>query len=167
MRKCVLAAAVTIGAALALAAPSFAATTVNVKATFAEGVVKQFGCTAQGLFGANCGAGNMVPYGSATETIQFGSGCGGFGACDLRTITVAQGTLMLDETFSSPDCPGASCTPHGRGIGGLGSPTSGTLTDVVVGGSGVFAGVSGTLTGSVKSAGGSTQILLSGTLTLP
>jgi hypothetical protein len=72
MRKCVLAVAVTMGAALALAAPSFAAITVDVKASFTEGIAKQFGCTAQGPFGANCGAGKMVPFGSATEIIQFG-----------------------------------------------------------------------------------------------
>jgi hypothetical protein len=64
MRKGVLAVAVTIGAALALAAPSFADTTVNAKASFTEGIPKQFGCTATpGPFGLRCGAGNMVPFG--------------------------------------------------------------------------------------------------------
>lgn len=68
--------------------------------------------------------------------------------------------LVLDETFSSPTCPGA-CNSHGVGKQG-----SGTLTDVVVGGSGIFMDASGTLTGSVTGAGGSTQILLSGPITL-
>jgi hypothetical protein len=168
MRKCVVAVAVTVGAALALAAPSFADTTVNAKATFTEGIAKQFGCTATpGPFGLSCGAGNMVPFGSATEFIQFGAGptCpGGPTTCDdLRTITVAGGTLMTEEVFSSPSCPG-QCNPgHGRAS----HPGSGTLTDTVVAGSGIFADAIGdVLTGSVKGAGGSTQIQLSGPLTV-
>jgi hypothetical protein len=156
MRTRVLVVAVTMGAALALAAPSLAATTVDVKASFVEGVAKQFGCSVQP--DGNCGTGKVLPFGSATETILFGAACGG--NCDLRTITVAQGALVLDETFSSPECPGA-CKSHGVGRQG-----SGTLTDVVVSGSGIFAGASGTLIGSVKSAGGSVQILLSGQITL-
>ena len=91
MRKCVLAVAVTVGVALALAAPSLADTTVNAKASFTEGIAKQFGCTATpGPFGLSCGAGNMVPFGRVTtEFIQFGAGptCpGGPMTCDdLRT----------------------------------------------------------------------------------
>jgi hypothetical protein len=168
MRKCVFAVAVTIGAVLALAAPSFADTTVNAKASFTEGIPKQFGCTATpGPFGLSCGAGNMVPFGRVTtEFIQFGAGINcpdGPMTCDLRTITVAGGTLMSDEVFSSPSCPG-QCNPgHGRG----GHPSSGTLTDTVVAGSGIFVDAIGdVLTGSVKGAGGSTQILLSGPLTV-
>jgi hypothetical protein len=104
-----------------------------------------------------------VPFGSATEFIQFGSGCGGMGACDLRTIMVAQGTLVSDEVFSSPSCPGACNIGHGRAS----HQSSGTLTDTVVRGSGIFADAVGdVLTGSVKSAGGSTQILLSGQITV-
>jgi hypothetical protein len=171
MWKRVLIMAVTMGAALALAAPSFADTTVNAKASFTEGIAKQFGCTAApGPFGVACGAGNMVPFGHATEFIQFGAGINcsvpgpaGPMPCDLRTITVAGGTLMMDEVFSSPDCPG-QCNPgHGR----AGFPGSGTLTDTVVGGSGIFVDAIGdVLTGSVKGAGGSTQIQLSGPLTV-
>ena len=91
MWKRVLVLAVTMGAALALAAPSFADTTVNAKASFTEGITKQFGCTATpGPFGLSCGAGNMVPFGRVTtEFIQFGAGptCpGGPMTCDdLRT----------------------------------------------------------------------------------
>ena len=70
---------------------------------------------------------------------------------------------MTDEVFSSPSCPGACNPGHGRG----GHPGSGTLTDAVVGGSGIFVDAIGdVLTGSVKGAGGSTQIELSGPLTV-
>jgi hypothetical protein len=168
MWKRVLVFVVTMGAALALAAPSFADTTVNAKAAFTEGIAKQFGCTATpGPFGLSCGAGNMVPFGRVnTEFIQFGAGINcpaGPMTCDLRTIMVAGGTLITDEVFSSPTCPG-QCNPgHGRG----GFPGSGTLTDTVVGGSGIFVDAIGDmLAGSVKGAGGSTQIQLSGPLTV-
>jgi hypothetical protein len=153
MRKLGVAVAAAI-ASLVLAAPAFAQTTVDVQATFVEGIPQQFGCTVQN--GA-CGTGTVVPFGRATETIQFGAGCGG--TCDLRTIYLAQGTLVLDETFSSPTCPGA-CKSHGFG------PFGGTLTDVVVSGTGIFEGATGTLTGTVSGAGASTKIALSGTITL-
>jgi hypothetical protein len=77
--------------------------------------------------------------------IDFGAGCGG--SCDLRTISLAGGSLVLDETFSSPSCPGA-CEPNPA------NPSSGTLTDVVVSGTGIFAGATGTLSGTVRAAGG-------------
>jgi hypothetical protein len=153
MRKFGLAVAIAI-ASLVLAVPAFAATTVDVSATFVEGVPQQFGCTVTDGF---CGSGTVVPYGRATETIQFGAACGG--TCDLRTIYLAQGTLILEETFSSPSCPGA-CKSHGLG------QFSGTLTDVIIGGTGIFEGATGTLTGTVQGAGASTKITLSGSITL-
>jgi hypothetical protein len=58
---------------------------------------------------------------------------------------------MTDEVFSSPSCPG-QCNPgHGRAS----FPSSGTLTDTVVGGSGIFVDAIGdVLTGSAKFAEG-------------
>jgi hypothetical protein len=109
-----------------------------------------------------CGSGRLTPYGHATETIDFGAACGG--GCDLRTITVSSGTLVLEETFSDPSCPG-SCRPNPA------SPVSGTLTDVVAGGTGVFAGATGLLVGNVRASGdsipaGESQVNLVGTVTL-
>ena len=171
MRKWVFVVAVTIGAALALAAPSFAATTVDVKAQFNESLVKIIamgGCPVDGPQGASCGTGQFLPFGSATENIVFGAGIDcltitGSPMCDLRTITVPQGVLVTDEVFSSPACPGG-CTS-----GGLGHPNSGTLTDYVVSTAsmGTFQGASGTLTGSVSGTVLTTKIRLSGQITLP
>jgi hypothetical protein len=42
----------------------------------------------------------------------------------------------------------------------------GTLTDVVVGGTGIFAGASGNQSGSVRTGGPDSAIKLSGTITL-
>jgi hypothetical protein len=109
-----------------------------------------------------CGIGRVAPFGNATDAIDFGAGCGG--ACDLRTVQVSKGTLVLEETFSNPGCPG-SCRSNPA------SPASGSLSDVVVTGTGIFAGATGTLTGSVKASGnsipgGESQVALSGSLVL-
>jgi hypothetical protein len=133
------------------AAPAMAATTIPIKMTFVENNSKQSGCTnTLGL----CGTGQVVPLGQATETIQFGAGCEG--ACDLRTIVLENGTLMVDETFT-PDCL-HGCNPH---------IFAGVLTDTIAGGTGAYAGASGTLAGTVGAMGGAIHIKLSGTLILP
>lgn len=63
------------------------------------------------------------------------------------------------DFFSNPTCPG-SCQPNPAEPGG------GTLTDVVVGGTGMFAGATGTLNGSVFAAALQSAIKLSGAITL-
>src|ERR1700682_403923 len=83
------------------ASPAVASTTVSVSMTLNEPKHTDFvtGCAVflagQGL----CGVGNAVPYGHATETIVFGGACGG--GCDLRTVTVAGGTIVLHEHLTS------------------------------------------------------------------
>lgn len=104
-----------------------------------------------------CGSGVMLPLGTATDSILFSGGCGG--TCDLRTVSVAGGSVFMDETFSDGSCPG-SCHPTPS------EPASGTLTDAVVGGTGIFAGATATLTGSVTSAAAANNIKLAGTITL-
>ena len=146
---------------LAFAAPASAATTVPASMTFTEPILRNInsGCPAFGLpNGGLCGNGNFLPYGHATEMIAFGAGCGG--ACDVRTITVAGGSIVMNEQFSNPACPGTCRSPF------PGEPFRGTLTDVIVGGSGIFAGASGNLSGTVKSTGLQSQIKLSGSITL-
>lgn len=142
---------------LVLAAPAQAATTIPVKLTFTEPVVpalKSGDCAVvpEGF----CGNGQVIPFGQATETIEFGA-CGE--GCDFRTINLAEGSIFIEETFSDPACPG-SCQPNRA------EPGSGTLTDVIVGGTGIFEGATGTLTGTVRAAGLQSQIKLSGTITL-
>jgi hypothetical protein len=104
-----------------------------------------------------CGSGEVIPFGQATESIDFGGGCGG--SCDLRLIQLSQGSLTLEETFSNPGCPGA-CQPNPS------VPGNGGLTDVIVSGTGLFEGATGTLTGTVRAAGRESTVNLSGTLTL-
>ncbi len=146
--------------ALLSAAPATANAGHVVDAHFVEPIAPSLrDCAVADGF---CGKGRLAPFGRATETIKFGGGCGG--ACDLRTVTLPSGTLVLDETFSDPACPG-SCRLNPA------SPVSGTLTDVVAGGTGTFAGATGTLTGQVRAEGdsipaGESQVHLTGTITL-
>jgi hypothetical protein len=165
--KRVLALALASGALMLLstaftAAQAMAATTVPVSMTFTEPLVPgaSSGCNLQD---SSCGHGQVIPFGQATEVVQFGGACGG--NCDLRTINLASGSMVIHEVFSNPTCPGA-CQPNPSLPGG------GTLTDEIVGGTGQFAHASGNLTGSVTvgggigTKGGGTMIKLSGTITL-
>jgi hypothetical protein len=143
----------------ALASQAVAATTTSVSMTLIEPIVPDIhsGCAVLPIVRL-CGHGQVIPYGQATEIIVFGGACGG--NCDLRTITLAGGAITLDETLSNLVCPGA-CQPNPAGV------FSGTLTDVVAGGTGEFSGASGNLSGSVTTAGPEAVIKLSGTITLP
>lgn len=151
-------AAIVLTLTLALAAPAAAGTTtVPVSMTFTEPLIPGFvkGCPVapEGF----CGSGEVIPFGHATETIDFNAGCGG--SCDLRTINLAAGSIFSDETFSNPGCPGV-CQPN------TAEPSSGALTDTVVGGTGIFTGASGSLSGTVRGNGPESQIQLAGTITL-
>jgi hypothetical protein len=157
-RRFVLVAMVGLVAVLGLATPAAATTAVPVTASITEPIVpafKQGDCPV--LPGGFCGHGLVHPFGLAQDTIDFGAGCAG--ACDLRTLVLPQGTLYFDEFFNDLTCPG-SCHPNRA------APISASITDVVSGGTGVFAGATGTLTGSVKAAGPESLVQLSGTITL-
>lgn len=146
-----------IAAFCMVASQASATTSIPVKMTFTEpivpGIVKGCSVAPDGF----CGSGQVIPLGRATETIAFGGGCGG--SCDLRTIYLKSGTIVLDETFSDGSCPGA-CQPNPA------EPDSGLLNDVIVGGTGAFEGASGTLSGSVNAAGPQSTIKLTGTIVL-
>jgi hypothetical protein len=141
----------------AFASQAMAATTVPVSMTFNEPILPDIlsGCAV--FPDGFCGSGQVIPFGQANETILFGGACGG--NCDFRTINLASGSIFIDEFFSSPTCPGV-CQPNPA------APGSGTLTDVIVGGTGKFTGASGNLSGSVTAAGLVSVIKLSGTITL-
>jgi hypothetical protein len=138
---------------LALAGTASGGATIPVSMTFTEPVAKP-GCTISFGF---CGSGEVVPLGQATETIEF-TACGE--TCDLRTITLAGGTILSHETAGHEQCPG-NCRTRGVGV-----PSTVAFTDVIVGGTGIFAGATGSLSGEVVTAGGANRIKLAGTTTL-
>jgi hypothetical protein len=145
---------------LASAGAAGASTTVAWKATFPE----QFGGPNHSPFtcapGTSCGSGEVTGLGQAQDVIVFGGGCGG--ACDVRTLTFADGsTIVVEETASNFQTPGNS-QPNPNSYG---NPFSLDLSDTIVGGTGRFAGASGSASGHVKVAGGTAIINLSGTVT--
>jgi hypothetical protein len=157
-RRFVLVAMVALVAVLGLTSPATAATVVPVSLSITEPIVpafKQGDCAV--LATGFCGQGLVHPFGLAADTIEFGAGCAG--ACDLRTLVLPQGTLRFNEFFSDLGCPG-SCHPNPA------EPITASLTDVVLEGTGLFSGATGTLTGSVKAAGLESLVRLSGTITL-
>ena len=151
--------------ALVVAAISFAAvcsavagasTTVSWGATFPE----QFGGPKHSPFscapGTSCGSGEVTGLGQAQDVIVF-NGCGG--GCDVRTLTFADGsTIVMHETGSNPQ--ELNFNPNSYG-----NPFRLDLSDTIVGGTGRFAGATGTATGEVRVQGGVAVITLSGTVT--
>ncbi len=65
-------------------------------------------------------------------------------------------SIVIDETFSNCQCPG-SCHPNPAETG------SGTLTDLIVGGTGIFQGATGA---PLSAAGKQSLIKLWGTIVL-
>ena len=147
-------------AVAAFPAAASASTTQFVTMTFTEPIHPSITCP--GFPEVSCGTGEVLPLGQATEIVVFGAGCGG--TCDLRTIYLAGGSLILEETASGGTCPGGVCRPGPLELG------QGSLTDVVVGGTGVFQGATGTLTGTVRAEvsnarpAGTSTVKLSGTV---
>jgi hypothetical protein len=153
-----------IGVATFAAMPAAAATTVSVSMTFAESAAPLRAgwpgsepCPDIGL-NVNCGTGEAIPFGQATEIVSIAA-CGE--TCNLRWIILAQGVILLRETADDFSCPGACASqwPHG-------APLNATLTAVVVDGTGIFQGASGTLAGTLRVAAFQAQIKYTGTLTL-
>ena len=162
MRKLALALGIVTAAAVTgvMAMPAAAETTVSVSTTLTEPLMAngaQGDCPDIGL-AFNCGSGEVIPFGHATEEVVIdacGQGCG------IRFINLPQGSIVLQETGGNVSCPGAcgSEFPHG-------APFSATLADVVIDGTGIFAGATGNLNGTLKATVWQAQIKLSGTITL-
>jgi len=157
MRKLLVVASLLAIAAVLASQASAGTTNVSVSMSFTEPILQDIKSGCPVFPDGFCGTGVVVPFGQATESILFGGACGG--NCDFRTVNVAGGSIYIDESFGTGFCPG-SCHPNPAEPGG------GTLNDVVVGGTGMFAGATGNLSGRVYAAGRQSAIKLSGTITL-
>jgi hypothetical protein len=128
--------------------------------TFAEPIHPSITCP--GFPDVSCGSGEVVPLGQATEIVVFGAGCGG--ECDLRTVYLSGGSLIFEETVTGGSCPGGVCRPGPLEL------SRGDISDVLVNGTGLYEGATGTLTGTVKLEGsnarpaGTSVVKLSGTI---
>jgi hypothetical protein len=139
-------------AALALVAPAAASTTVPFRAIFVES-----GCAPLTI----CGAGNVAGLGHVEQTVLVINGCGP--GCTLRTMTFENGsTLVTHGATTGIDIPGnseeAQSTANPVWIRGVWT---------IVGGTGDFAGATGSGTGDIHVASGQSTTRLTGTITLP
>jgi hypothetical protein len=164
-----------LGLLLALAAivvPTASAATTSFSVTFQEffGRSVPHPCSPPSYV---CGEGVVAGYGSATTTLEITSftnfdpeeACGD--TTLLRTITFANGTLELTETGTVCFPGKAFFTPGASSGHSYGNPVRISTTWTVTGGTGAFAGASGSGTDQVKTAGDVSHSSLSGTLTLP
>ena len=139
-------------AALALVAPAATSTTVQFRANFVES-----GCAPLTV----CGAGNVAGLGHVERTVLVFNGCGL--GCTLRTMWLENGsTLVTHGATTGVDIPGnsdeAESTANPAWIRG---------TWTIVGGTGDFAGATGSGTGDIHVAAGQSTTHLTGTITLP
>ena len=167
MRKVLLLAAALVALAAAPAAP---AQSTSFEARFQEffGQSIPHPCSAPFLV---CGTGEVAGFGSATSTFEIltidfdpATACG---ETTFRyTITLSSGAGTVTLTGDGTVCfPGNSTFAPGA-MKSFGNPFQLTFTWTVTGGTGVFAGATGSGTGVTKTAGESGHTVLSGTITL-
>jgi hypothetical protein len=149
MRLALTLASVTL--MLVLAAPA-TASTQTYHATFVE--IGSGGPAA----GVSCGSGTISELGHVANQCIVFNACGP--NCHVRTITFDDGTLVIQESIVGVISPGQSSAA------GANAPQFLKITQTIVGGTGRFAGASGSGTGRVNTVAGSV-IIAAGTITLP
>jgi hypothetical protein len=158
-----------IGAVLAVAAPALAETTMSYEATYVEPVggpnQSPFSCAP----GHSCGSASISGIGHTDNQVVDFNACG-FG-CHIRNVYFDDGTLLIrveDQpsgfAFTSPGNSGSN--------GYLGFPVGGNpqfldIKETIVGGTGRYAGATGSGSGQVSLHGGVAIGKTSGTITLP
>jgi hypothetical protein len=164
-----LARLVVVAAALlpaaSLAAGSAAATSASFQATFVD-VYSQ--CPTNPPTLVFCGDGTVAGYDAASSTVGLtappapipGTDCLAISA--VRTITLADGSGSLTLAESGTLCPPSEAA----GDNAAGSPFTVAKTYTITGGTGVFAGASGSGSDVNRSAGNSQVSVLSGPITL-
>jgi hypothetical protein len=141
-----------------MSATAGAATTQSFHATFHD-VAFQNSCSPPIVF---CGSGVVGGYGRATTVVRVTSivpiaGTSCMAVAGTREITLEEGTGTLASSFSGVRCP--------LGEGGHAFRIQFSYT--IAGGSGVFAGATGSGTGINTTAGNVQVVSLAGTITLP
>jgi hypothetical protein len=153
-----------------VAVPAAAAQTVSLEASFKESFGRADAHPCPLAFA--CGRGEVEGFGAATSTFEILSfenldpetSCGDATIRYTITLTSGAGTLVLTETGVA--CfPGKSPLAPGS-LKSFGNPSTLTATWTVTGGTGVFAGASGSGSSTAHFAGDAGQSTLSGTITL-
>jgi len=114
-----------------------------------------------------CGSGTIAGFGAAHSTATLtsiaplnGTDCRLLTAVRTITLNSGQGALTLDEH-------GILCPPSDSASNAAGGPYTVNKTYVIAGGTGVFAGATGSGSDINRSAGDSQVSVISGTLTTP
>jgi hypothetical protein len=142
--------AATVGVLLVLAAPAAAAMTQSYHATFVE--------VGGGIPGGSCGSATISELGHIDNQCVVFDACGP--NCEVRTITFGDGsTLVIHESIVGVISPGESSSA------GANAPLFLEITQTIAGGTGRFAGATGSGTGRVNLAANAV-ITASGTITL-
>ena len=141
-------------ASLICAAPGSAQTTLSYRVTFVENAGGQATCPP----GTSCGTANIAGVGHLTTQMVVFNACGP--NCNLRTITFEDGsTLLIQESIVNTISPGSSSNA------GANAPLFFEISQTIVGGTGIFAGATGSGTGRVNVTAGAI-ITATGTITL-
>jgi hypothetical protein len=157
-----------VAAALVVAAQASAAT-MSYEATYVEPapINTGFACAP----GTSCGTASISGLGhSDNQVVQFNA-CG-FG-CHIRTVTFDDGSTLVIRTEDQPSgfaftSPGNSGSHGYIGFPGQpGNPQFLEIAETIIGGTGQFAGVTGSGAGRVALHGGMAIGKTSGTITLP
>lgn len=154
-------------ALLVLVAPVAASPPGTYNATFVEPyggpVHSPFACDP----GTSCGTANLGNLGHGSTVVQF-NGCGL--GCQVRTINFDDGSQLVIHEFGNLadfESPGNSGHHGYIGLGLPGDPQFLAITQTIVGGTGRFAGASGSGSGTVKVAGGVAIIEATGAISIP
>jgi hypothetical protein len=139
----------SVAVMLVLAAPA-TASTQTYHATFVE--------VGGAIPGGSCGSATISELGHVANQCVAFDACGP--NCEVRTITFDDGsTLLIHESIVGVISPGNS------GAAGANAPLFLEITQTIVGGTGRFAGATGSGTGRVNLAANAV-ITASGTITL-
>ena len=150
MRKLSVLAVLALTLGLVVTASASASTT-RYQATFVE--------VGGAIVGGSCGSATISGAGHvANQCVEFNK-CGP--NCDLRTITFDDGSkLVMQESVVNAAWPGNSLAA------GENAPLVLLITQTIVGGTGRFAGATGSGTGRITTAADAV-VTSSGTITLP
>jgi len=159
----------TIASVLVVAAPALAETTISYEATYVEPVggpnQSPFSCPP----GMSCGSASISGIGHSDNQIVDFNACG-FG-CHIRTVTFGDGSTLLIQTEDQPSGFAFTSPGNSGSHGYIGVPLSGNpqfldIKETIIGGTGPFAGATGSGSGTVKVHGGVAIGKTSGTITL-
>jgi hypothetical protein len=136
---------------LTLSATATAATTIKYHATFVE--------VGGAVAGGSCGSATISEVGHVAHQCVTFDACGP--NCEVRTITFDDGsTLLIHESIVDVISPGQSSAAAAN------APIFFQITQTIAGGTGRFAGATGSGTGRVNLAANA-LITAAGTITIP